>query len=95
MSLFKNIGSKAMSTARIVGNKTQEMAEIGKLKIQINQLESDIKKLKTEIGEAVYKAYIEKLDSPLDQINDLCSIIDEKYNEIEELKIKIEKVKSN
>ena len=94
MSLLKNIGSKAISTARVVGNKTQEIAEVGKLKIQINQLESDIKKLKTEMGEAVYTTHSEKLDSPLNQLNDLCSIIDEKYNEIEELKIKIEKVKS-
>lgn len=56
MSLLKSLGDKAMNTAILVSNKSQEAVEIGKIKIQISQLESDIKRLKLDLGETIYKA---------------------------------------
>ena len=44
MSFLKNLGTKAASAAKVVGNKSQEVVEVGKLKIQISQEEGDIKK---------------------------------------------------
>ncbi len=95
MSLLKNLGNKAMSTAKVVGNKSQEMMEVGKLKIQINQLESDITKLKTEIGEIVYDSHANEQVLDEEQIVSLCNSIYAKYSEIEGLKDKIQDVKGS
>ena len=95
MSILKNLGNKAMSTAKVVGSKSQEMVEVGKLKIQINQLESDITKLKTEIGEIVYNAQSNEQELDEEQIVSLCNNINAKYHEIEGLREKIQEVKSN
>lgn len=95
MSILKNLGNKAMSTAKVVGSKSQEMVEVGKLKIQINQLESDITKLKTEIGEIVYNAQSNGLELDEEQIVSLCNNINAKYSEIEGLKEKIQEVKNS
>lgn len=95
MSLFKNLGNKALNTAKVVGNKSQDMMEIGKLKLQISQAEGEIKKLKAEIGEVVYNAYANGLGSPSDQVVSLCESINAKYAEIEELKIKIQQVQND
>lgn len=95
MSLLKNLGNKAMSTAKVVGSKSQEMVEVGKLKIQINQLESDITKLKTEIGEIVYNSHANEQVLDEEQIVTLCNNIDAKYSEIEGLKERIQDVKGS
>lgn len=95
MSLLKNLGNKALNTAKVVGNKSQDMMEIGKLKLQISQAEGEIKKLKAEIGEVVYNAYANGLGSPSDQVVSLCESINAKYAEIEELKIKIQQVQND
>ncbi len=46
MSFFKNLGDKAKVAASAVGTKSQEVVEIGKLKMSISTLEGDIKKIK-------------------------------------------------
>ncbi len=58
MSFFKKLGETALNTATTIGNKSAEMVEIGKLKFNKTQLEGKIKDKKTEIGDAVYTAYI-------------------------------------
>lgn len=95
MSFLKNLGNKAVSTAKVVGSKSQDMVEISKYKIQITQIEGDIKKLKSEIGEVVYNAYANGQESPSEQVVALCDSIIAKYNEIEEVKEKIEEVKND
>lgn len=95
MSFLKNLGDKALNTAKVVGNKSQDMMEIGKYKMQISQIEGEIKKLKLEIGEVVYNAYTNGLESPSEQVVDICNNISAKYNEIEELKVKIQEVQSD
>lgn len=95
MSFLKNLGDKALNTAKVVGNKSQDMVEIGKYKMQITQIEGEIKKMKTEIGEVVYNAYIKGEASPSEQVVSICNNITAKYDEIEELKVKIEDVKND
>lgn len=95
MSFLKNLGDKALSTAKVVGNKSQDMMEISKYKLQINQIEGEIKKMKSEIGEVVYDAYANGLDSPSEQVVTLCDNINMKYAEIENLKMKIEEVQKD
>lgn len=95
MSLLKNLGDKAKSTAKIVGNKSQDLVEVGKIKVQITQLESDIKKLKSEIGEVVYNTYEKGLEGSSEEVNALCEKVLLKFTEIEEIKVKMEEVKND
>ena len=95
MSLLKNLGNKAINTAKAVGYKSQDMVEISKYKMQITQLESELKKLKYDIGDAIYYAFANNSSSPSEQVVSLCTSIHDKYGEIEETKIKIDEVKND
>ena len=95
MSFLKHLGEKATRTAKMVGNKSSDLVETGKLKMQISQIEGDIKKVKAEIGETVYSAYENGLDSPSEVTLILCNNIKEKNIEIEELKAKIQEVQND
>ncbi len=92
MSFLKNLQEKAASTAQAIGSKSQEVIEVSKLKMQISQLEGEIKKHKTEIGELVYEAFSKSIQLEPDQIDKLNNEIAAKYAQIEELKEKIQKV---
>lgn len=92
MSFFKNLSEKAVSTAQAIGSKSQDMVEIGKIKLSISQIEGDIKKLKFEIGELVYDAYTKSEMIPSELIGKINFDITEKLTEIEALKVKIQEV---
>jgi len=86
MSFLKNLGNKAKEAATVVGSKSQDMVEVGKLKMSISTLESDIKKLKLEIGELAYDAHAKTQEFPMDLIEKINSDIDGKLKEIDVLK---------
>jgi len=92
MSFLKNLQEKAVSTAKVVGNKSQEMVEIGKLKLHITQLEGDIKKQKLDLGELVYNAFSKDTEFPAEDVTKLGREISAKYAEIEDTKAKIQEV---
>lgn len=92
MDLFKDLSEKAMNTAKIVGEKSSDMVEIGKLRIQISNIENDIRRAKTEIGQIFYKAYEGGSDIPSEDIVSLCEEIKKKYSQIEEVKDKIDSI---
>ena len=54
MSTWDDIFSKAKDIADYAGKKTGDMVEISKLKLQISQLNSDIKHIYVKLGNAVY-----------------------------------------
>lgn len=95
MSLLKNLGNKAIHTARAVGDKSQDMVEISKCKMQITQLKGEIKKLKYDIGDAIYYAFANNSGSPSEQVLSLCTNIHDKYGDVEETKMKIDEVKND
>ena len=92
MSFLKNLQEKAANTAQAIGSKSQEMLEIGKLKLQISQLEGDIKKQKFEIGELVYDAFSKSTEIEPEPILKLNGEIAAKYAEIEEIKLKMQQI---
>jgi hypothetical protein len=94
MSFLKNLSEKAVNTAKVVGNKSQEMVEVGKLKLHITQLEGDIKKLKFDMGEMVYNAFAADTEFPAEAVTNLGEEIRAKFNEIEETKVKIQEVQA-
>ena len=92
MDMFKNFGEKAKKTAQKVGEKSSDMVEVGKLEVQISQIRDDIRRSKTEIGQYFYDTYINQTDLPEDKILLICEAIEEKYQEIDELNEKIERI---
>lgn len=88
MDLFKNLGEKAKVTAKAVGEKSSDLMETGKIKMQISQLENDIRRIKTDVGNIFYNAYTDRVDIPDEEIISLCDEIKGKYDEIERLKEK-------
>lgn len=92
MSFLKDLQEKAVNTAKVVGNKSQEMVEIGKLKLHITQLEGDIKKMKFDMGEMVYNAFSKDTEFPAEDVTKLGGEISAKYAEIEDTKAKIQEV---
>lgn len=92
MSFLKNLQEKAVNTAKVVGNKSQDLVEIGKLKLQITQLEGDIKKMKFDMGELVYDAFSKDTEFPAEAVTKLGGEISAKYAAIEETKAKIQEV---
>lgn len=94
MSFFKNLTEKAANAAKVAADKSQEMMEVGKLKLHITQLESDIKKMKLDLGELVYEAFSKDTEFPAEQVTQLGGEISAKYAEIEETKTKIQEVQA-
>ena len=94
MSFLKNLQEKAATAAKVVGDKSQEMMEIGKLKLHITQLEGEIKKLKLDLGELVYDAFSKDTEFPLEQVTKIGGEISAKFAEIEEDKVKIQEVQA-
>lgn len=94
MSFLKNLQEKAVTAAKVVGDKSQEMMEVGKLKLHITQLEGDIKKLKLDLGELVYEAFSKDTEFPAEEVTKLGGEISAKYAEIEETKAKIQEVQA-
>ena len=92
MDMFKNFGEKAKKTAQKVGEKSSDLVEVGKLKVQISQIRDDIRRSKTEIGQYFYDTYINQTDLPKDKILLICEAIENKYQEIDELNEKIERI---
>ena len=92
MDLFKDLSEKAKTTAKLVGEKSSDMVEVGKLRIQISNLENDIRRTKTEIGQIFYNAYVDDGDIPGEEIVSLCEEIKVKYSKIEEVKDRIDSI---
>ena len=92
MDMFKNFGEKAKKTAQKVGEKSSDLVEVGKLKVQISQIRDDIRRSKTEIGQYLYDTYINQTDLPEDQILLICEAIENKYQKIDELNEQIQKM---
>ena len=92
MDIFKDLCEKAKHTAKMVGEISSDMVEIGKLRLQITNLENEIRRLKTEIGQHFYKAYSEDEEIPYEKILSICEEIKEKYTKIEEIREKIDSI---
>ncbi len=92
MSFLKNVGDKAKEAANAVGSKSQDMVEVGKVKVKIANLEGDIKKIKSKIGETTYQAYTQGKDMPIDEVEKMHKEIDDKLAMIQALKEESETV---
>lgn len=92
MGFFENLGSKVQSGAKRAANKSQDMIEIGKLKLKINENEKLIKSKYMDIGKFMYAKYMQGEDVP-EEVQGFVDIITLKMKDIDLLKEKINEVK--
>ena len=83
----------ASKTAKIAKDKSGEIYEITKLSIAISEAENKIDKLFKNVGILTYRDYENGFDLS-DDIKALLSDVDEKFKEIDEMKAKINEIKS-
>ena len=92
MSFFKKLGETVIETATNVGNKSADLVEQGKLKVQKNQLEGTIKEKKYEIGTLLYEAYKQGISRDETTLSAIFSEIADLENQIAVIDDKFEKV---
>lgn len=83
----------ASKTAKIAKDKSGELYEITKLSIAISDAENKIDKLFKNVGILTYRDYENGIELSED-IKELLGGVDEKFKEIEEMKAKINEIKS-
>lgn len=92
MALIDELAKRFGDVVKRVGEKSEQLVELGKLNYELFKEEDAIKKLYREIGQAVYEAYKQESNS-LNDIYRLCREIDERKEKIEELKKQVDSVK--
>ncbi|MFZ7120673.1 MAG: hypothetical protein ACOWWH_06960 [Eubacteriaceae bacterium] len=59
MSIFDDLGKKVNKAAKVVGEKSGELVEAGKTKVETEKIEHEINKLIKELGINTYSLYKE------------------------------------
>lgn len=88
---FGKVKSSLNRAVTSISVKTSSSLEKGKLNTYIDSLETEIKKLKFELGEEIFRAFIEE-DSNKEKSSKLCRKIKEDYDNIYEAKKEIEAI---
>jgi len=94
MDFLNQVKKTAADVAQKVAQKSNELVEVSKIKYEIYDLNSDIKKLYTEIGKLVY-AKLKDSDSLPEDVQMKCEIIEAKLASIEALKNKEKDLKQH
>ncbi|NLO22035.1 MAG: hypothetical protein GX119_08550 [Syntrophomonadaceae bacterium] len=91
--MFKFDKEKLEQQANKLVQKSGDLMESGKIRLNITNLEKEINTFKSELGNTLYKAYKDggEVESEL-QV--LCRKIDEKYEEIEKLQQQLDELKN-
>lgn len=93
MGLLENLVVNAKQAANAVGKKTGELVDTSKLKLQSVDLSGDIRKNYEALGRAIYEAQKLGIDST-DEIEDIIILINEKYDELDEVNEQLSKMSS-
>ncbi|MGI6141885.1 MAG: hypothetical protein ACOYEH_09190, partial [Caldicoprobacterales bacterium] len=88
VEIFQDLGRTIEQVARQVGEKSEEVWEAGKLKIEIFKQEDAIRKLYRKIGEQVSAQY-SKGQQYDERTNEFCAEIQERKKKIEQYKAKL------
>jgi len=90
---FQDVKKVVSDAAHKVAQKSGEAVEYGKIKYAIYDIQNDINKIFTSLGQDVYENY--KSESECGDVSQSCEIIDAKKQEIEELEAKLADLKNN
>ncbi len=93
MAWFDQVKSTATKTAKLAKEKSTDLYEITRMSFAINEKENKIDKIFKNIGMLTYRDYENGTEFSEDIVL-LLEDIDKKYEEIEELKAEINKLKS-
>jgi len=85
MSFFDKLSKTVQSTVTTAANKSQELLEVGKLKLQRSQLLGKVQEKQTLIGQAVYTAHQGQTATDETTIRNLLAEIDELMNQVKEI----------
>lgn len=91
MSFFKKLGETMKDTASSLGAKSMDMIEIGKLKLQQGQLETEVQHKKLELGDFVYKAHKQNALPETEAMTKLFIEMQQLESQIAEIEEKIHK----
>ena len=92
MDFLDDLGKKLGETVKVVGDRSQQIVEVGKFNIEIGKEEAVIKRLYTKIGEAVYRAHCG--EETAESIENLCQEVSQRQQRIEDLKKRVQELKS-
>jgi predicted RNA-binding Zn-ribbon protein involved in translation (DUF1610 family) len=92
MDNFESLKQKFTDTAKFLVKKSNDLAEITKININISTEEDKIKKVYYEIGKAIYKSY--RSNESDEKYKSECEKIRLYEKNIEEMKKKIRDIKS-
>ncbi len=84
-SFFKKMGETVANTAAQVGSMSADLVNAGKNKVDQLQLESKVKNLKLDLGNAIYEAYAAGVDPSSDRVTTICEEIKQIEEQIAQL----------
>lgn len=87
--MFKFNKEALEEQAKKIAQKSGDLLETGKLKLNIANLEKEINNLKAELGDQLYNAYHENVNAEA-ELMEICKKIDAAYLQIDQLKAQIE-----
>jgi len=90
---FQDVKKVVSDAAHKVAQKSGEAVEYGKIKYAIYDIQNDVNKIFTSIGQEVYESY--KNNSECGDVSKSCETIDAKKEEIGELEAKLFDLKNN
>ena len=88
MAIFEDVVSRVKGVAQTAGRKTEELVELGKIKIKIADLQREVSSAQEGLGRLVYDSRISG-QSVEDMIDACVAHITELQTEIEELEEKV------
>ena len=92
MEWFEKVKGTVKKTADIAYEKSSQAVEITKINFKISEVESEIKKIYTELGMKTYKEY--KNGSEIsEELKTICNEIDKKIADVEIYKKQLEEIK--
>ena len=94
MSFFKDFSTDMLKYSKKVVNKTDILAQLAKLNIDVEKKKREIVKVKTHIGDYIVEQH-DKNEKPLDDVLQVkIDAINEIKSEMDKIKIKIESLKT-
>jgi len=87
-NFLNSIKDVISETAKSAVKKSNKIVETTKIKLAISDAEADIARNMKDIGELIYDAY-KKETEPSETLKEKCELIDEKYQNIEDLRSKL------
>ncbi len=90
--MFRFDKEKLEEQANKLVQKSGDLMESGKIRLNIANLEKEINTFKSELGDTLYNAYKDGSEVET-ELKVLCGKIEKKYQEIENLREQLEKLK--